>query len=126
MPSALITGGAGFIGSHLADRLLAGGWRVVAFDNLAVGRNANVAHLLERHDFTLVVGDIADRATLSQVVGDFDVEAVYHLAAVHYIPFCEAQPFEAMRINVLGTQAVIDAALTTPAMRTAHAWPGDV
>jgi len=126
MRSALITGGAGFIGSHVADRLLADGWGVVAFDNLAVGREANVAHLLQRQDFSLVRGDIADRAALAQIVGDFNVNVVIHLAAVHYIPFCAAEPYEAIRINVLGTQAVIDAALAGQVGKIVFASTGDV
>src|SRR6266850_2998436 len=108
--SALITGGAGFIGSHVADRLLAAGWRVAAFDNFAIGRRENVAHLESHPAFTLIDGDIADRAALARIVTDADVDTIFHLAAVHYIPFCTANPYEAMRINVLGTQAVIDAA----------------
>jgi UDP-glucose 4-epimerase len=108
--TALVTGGAGFIGSHLADRLLAEGWRVVAFDNLAIGRRANVAHLEGHARFELIEGDIGDADRLARIVADATVTTIFHLAAVHYIPFCAAHPFEALRVNTLGTQAVIDAA----------------
>jgi UDP-glucose 4-epimerase len=124
--TAMITGGAGFIGSHLADKLLARGWRVVAFDNLAIGRLSNVAHLTGRREFTLVQGDIADAQTLRKLVAEFQVEAIFHLAAVHYIPFCDAQPFEAIRVNVLGTQAVIDAVAAGPVCRIVFASTSDV
>ena len=124
--SALITGGAGFIGSHIADRLLALGHRVVAFDNFAIGRENNIAHLRSNPAFSLVRGDITDRDALSRLVKDNAVDVIFHLAAVHYIPFCTAHPYEAMRINVLGTQAVIDAAAAGPTERLVFASTSDV
>ena len=124
--TALITGGAGFIGSHLADRLLARGWTVVAFDNLAIGRRANVAHLSGESRFSLVEGDIADAAVLRRLVSERGVEAIFHLAAVHYIPYCNAQPLEAMRVNVLGTQAVVDAAAAGGVRRLVFTSTSDV
>ncbi|MBI4221023.1 MAG: SDR family NAD(P)-dependent oxidoreductase [Chloroflexi bacterium] len=107
---ALITGGAGFIGSHLADRLLATGWRVVAVDDLSVGRAQNVRHLLGDDRFTLVVADVGNVVALERALAPFHVDAVFHLAAIHYIPYCNDHPSEAIRINVLGTQSVIDLA----------------
>ncbi len=124
--AALVTGGAGFIGSHLADRLLTRGWRVIAFDNMAIGRESNVAHLREEHKFSLVQGDIADHETLRKLVAEFQVEAIFHLAAVHYIPYCNAHPFDAMRVNVLGTQAVVDAATGGPVNRIVFTSTSDV
>jgi UDP-glucose 4-epimerase len=121
-----VTGGAGFIGSHLADRLLAGGWTVIALDNLAIGRLANVAHLRQHPGFTLALGDVTDRALVARLVRDCDVRAIFHLAAVHYIPFCNEQPYEAMRINVLGTQAVIDAAVAHGTARIVFTSTSDV
>jgi UDP-glucose 4-epimerase len=109
--SVLITGGAGFIGSHVADRLLAEGSRVVALDNLAVGRLGNIGHLGTNPAFTLILGDVVDRELVIRIVKEFGVDAVIHLAAVHYIPFCNAHPYDAFRINVLGTQSVADAAV---------------
>src|SRR4051812_6487227 len=124
--TALITGGAGFIGSHLADRLLADDWTVVAYDNLAIGRRANVEHLIRHPRFTLALGDINDRAALIELAIAHRIDVVYHLAAVHYIPFCNANPYEAMRINVLGTQAVIDAAVAASARKIMFASTSDV
>jgi UDP-glucose 4-epimerase len=124
--TALITGGAGFIGSHVADRLLADGWRVVAFDNFAIGRRSNVAHLEHDERFVLLEGDITDRPRLAAMVKEHGIQTVFHLAAVHYIPFCNANPFEALRINLLGTQAVIDAAIGGSAQRIVFASTSDV
>jgi UDP-glucose 4-epimerase len=123
---ALVTGGAGFIGSHLADRLLADGWDVVAIDNLAIGRLSNVAHLRQHPRFRFVEGDIVDRDRLVTLAMDRPPATMFHLAAVHYIPFCNEHPFEAIRINVLGTQAVIDAAVAAGARRIVFASTSDV
>lgn len=108
---ALITGGAGFIGSHLADKLLADGWQVIAFDNLSIGRLENIAHLKAHPRFSVMLGDIADLDVLERIVKDFGVEVIFHMAAIHYIPYCNQHPYQAIRINVLGTQAVVDSAV---------------
>src|ERR1051325_10800814 len=109
--SALITGGAGLLGSDLARQLLADGWTVAAVDNLAIGRMENIAHLQGRSDFRFIPGDIVDREFLIDTTRSLGVDTIFHLAAVHYIPFCNAHPYEAFRINALGTQAVADAAV---------------
>jgi UDP-glucose 4-epimerase len=75
----LVTGGAGFIGSHLADHLLARGDSVIALDNLSTGRHANVEHLLGRPDFEFVLGSILNADLVDDVVSR--VDAVFHLAA---------------------------------------------
>jgi UDP-glucose 4-epimerase len=77
----LITGGAGFIGSHLAERLLADGHHVVALDELSTGRRDNVAHLLARGGsaFQLVRDSVENEATVNTLMSE--VDAVYHLAA---------------------------------------------
>jgi UDP-glucose 4-epimerase len=124
--SALITGGVGFIGSHLADRLLADGWTVTAVDNLAIGRRENIAHLRGRSDFRFIPGDIVDREFLIETTRAFDVDTIFHLAAVHYIPFCNAHPYEAFRINALGTQAVADAAVANGVTKVILASTSDV
>jgi UDP-glucose 4-epimerase len=124
--TAVITGGAGFIGSHLADRLLGAGWRVVALDNLMIGRRANVAHLDREPRFSLVEGDVGDRDAVVRLVQDVGADTIFHLAAVHYIPYCTAHPFEALRINVLGTQAVVDAAAAGGVRRIVFTSTSDV
>lgn len=77
---ALITGGAGFIGSHLADHLLMSGWRVTALDDLSTGKVENVAHLEGTDTFRLVVGSAADRSLITELAPE--VTTVFHLAAV--------------------------------------------
>ena len=72
----LITGGAGFVGSHLCDRLLADGHHVIAMDNLITGSRANVAHLVNHPQFELVLHNVAQRIALSQ-----PVSVVLHFAS---------------------------------------------
>jgi UDP-glucose 4-epimerase len=105
--TVLVTGGAGFIGSHLADRLVAQGSPVTVLDDLRTGRVANIRHLLDHEGFELKVGDLRDPAVLRAVAdrGTFDV--IYHLAAIHYIPECVAHPVDTLSVNVVGTQALL-------------------
>ncbi|HUS57688.1 MAG TPA: GDP-mannose 4,6-dehydratase, partial [Planctomycetota bacterium] len=70
MQSILITGGAGFIGSHLAERLLAGGHRVVVIDDLSTGRKENICHLLSNTNFKFVVGSILDETLMAPLVDE--------------------------------------------------------
>ena len=76
MPRAVVTGGAGFLGSHLCDALRARGWEVVAVDNFLTGRAANVAHLADDAGFTLVEHDVIDGIPVGG-----PVDAVLHLAS---------------------------------------------
>lgn len=124
--TVLVTGGAGFIGSHVVDCLLAQGRRVVAIDNLRSGSVANVRHLHGREGFRLETGDLRDEAFLTRVVelGPFDT--VYHLAALHYIPDCAARPAETLSVNVVGTQALLDRLNQCPPRRFLFASTGDV
>ncbi|MDI7276426.1 MAG: SDR family NAD(P)-dependent oxidoreductase, partial [Anaerolineae bacterium] len=105
---ALVTGGAGFIGSHLVDALLAQGWEVVALDNLSTGRRCNIAHLAGERRFRFVEGDVCDERLVEQLTRGSDV--VYHLAALVGVQFVVERPIEGMRTNVLGTDNVLSAA----------------
>jgi UDP-glucose 4-epimerase len=100
----LITGGAGFIGSHLADRLVSGGDEVLAIDNLATGRGGNVT---DREGFSLVEGSIADRDLLDRTIDEFAPDAIAHAAASYKDPDAWA---EDARTNALGTANVVEAA----------------
>ncbi|HEY6638972.1 MAG TPA: NAD-dependent epimerase/dehydratase family protein [Solirubrobacterales bacterium] len=100
----LITGGGGFIGSHLAERLLGEGHEVLAIDNFATGRRDNLA---ERDGLTLVEGSIADRETLDDAFDSFGPDAVAHAAASYKDPEAWA---EDARTNTLGTANVVEAA----------------
>ena len=70
---ALITGGAGFIGSHLADHLIANGDEVIALDNLSTGRHGNIEHLIGRPDFEFVLGSILNADLVDDCVSRADV-----------------------------------------------------
>lgn len=107
MDSVLITGGAGFIGRWLAKRCLEAGHAVCIVDNLSTGRIENLMELEGRFEF--VQADIRDTAQLVEYMRRNAVQVVYHLAALHYIPFCEAHPYETFEVNVLGTLSVLEA-----------------
>ena len=77
----LVTGGAGFIGSHLDDALIARGHHVTVVDNLVLGRKENIAHLLENPNFKFEEVDILDAAAIHRVFEEGQFEMVYHLAA---------------------------------------------
>ena len=103
---ALITGGAGFIGSHLAESLLADGWEVFVLDNLSTGAHANVEHLRERPGFHLVVDSVLAPSVVSELVYKCDV--VYHLAAAVGVRLIVEQPVLTMVTNVQGTETVLE------------------
>jgi nucleoside-diphosphate-sugar epimerase len=103
---ALITGGAGFIGSHLAELLLADGVEVYALDDLSTGSERNIAHLKERPDFHLVVDSVLSPALVSELVHKCDF--VYHLAAAVGVRLIVEQPVHTMVTNVQGTETVLE------------------
>jgi UDP-glucose 4-epimerase len=103
---ALVTGGAGFIGSHLADRLLADGWEVWALDDLSTGSRDNVVHLLERDDFHLVVDSVLSPSVVNELVHKCDV--VYHLAAAVGVRLIVEEPVHTLVTNVQGTETVLE------------------
>ena len=104
--SALITGGAGFIGSHLAELLLDAGWEVFALDDLSTGSERNVAHLRERRDFHLVVDSVLKSSVVNELVHRCDV--VYHLAAAVGVRLIVEQPVHTLVTNIQGTENVLD------------------
>ena len=104
--SALITGGAGFIGSHLAERLLADGWEVFALDDLSTGSERNVAHLRERRDFHLVVDSVLKSSVVNELVHRCDV--VFHLAAAVGVRLIVEEPVRTLVTNIQGTETVLD------------------
>lgn len=104
----LITGGAGFIGSHLAEALLAAGHSVTAIDNLSTGSRGNVEHLLERPPFQLVVEDVLNEACISRLVSQADV--VFHLAAAVGVKWIIDHPLLSIRTNLHATEVVLEQA----------------
>jgi UDP-glucose 4-epimerase len=106
-PSALITGGAGFIGSHLCEALIARDWRVVAIDDLSTGCRDNLAALRANPDFRLVHGSASDAVIVSQLVKDAD--CVFHLAAVVGVRKVMENTVGTINRNLDATRAVFDA-----------------
>jgi UDP-glucose 4-epimerase len=103
---ALVTGGAGFIGSHLAELLLDEGWEVWVLDDVSTGSNANVAHLADRPDFHLVVESVLSPSVVSELVHKCDI--VYHLAAVVGVQLIVEQPGHTLLTNIQGTENVLE------------------
>jgi UDP-glucose 4-epimerase len=103
---ALVTGGAGFIGSHLSELLLADGWEVFVLDDVSTGSLENIAHLRDRPDFHLVVDSVLSPAIVNELVYKCDV--VYHLAAAVGVRLIVEQPVHTMVTNVQGTETVLD------------------
>lgn len=106
--NVLITGGAGFIGSHLADACIEQGDTVTVLDDLSTGRIENVAHLLGHSRFRFVDGSITDPVLVDRCVEESD--AVYHVAAAVGMRLVVSSPLHTFRTNVGGTQIVLDAA----------------
>jgi UDP-glucose 4-epimerase len=103
----LVTGGAGFIGSHLSDALLARGEQVIALDNLSTGSEANVAQNLANASFQFRPGSITDQILVDELVEQADI--VVHLAAAVGVKLILERPLEALITNIKGTEVVIEA-----------------
>jgi UDP-glucose 4-epimerase len=103
---ALVTGGAGFIGSHLSELLLSSGWEVYALDDLSTGSLANVEHLRDRREFHLVVDSVLKPAVVNELVHKCDV--VFHLAAAVGVRLIVEQPVHTLVTNLEGTEIVLD------------------
>ncbi len=104
----LITGGAGFIGSHLAERLLAAGYQVFALDDLSTGSIDNIDHLIGRRGFDYRIGSVTDAPLVAELVDRCD--ATVHLAAAVGVRLIVEQPVHTIHTNIHGTQVVLDAA----------------
>lgn len=104
----LITGGAGFIGSHLAERLLGAGDRVVVLDDLSTGSMANIAHLVGRAGFAHRIGSVMDAPLVAELVDLCDVTV--HLAAAVGVQLIIDRPTATIETNVRGTEVVLGAA----------------
>lgn len=105
----LITGGGGFIGSHLTDALLARGHKVTVVDSLATGRLPNLAHAFKYPNFNFVQASIFDELQMDKLVYEHDV--VVHLAAAVGVKLIVEQPLRSLTTNIRGSEIVIEAAL---------------
>ncbi|HEY3541068.1 MAG TPA: NAD-dependent epimerase/dehydratase family protein [Gaiellaceae bacterium] len=104
--SVLITGGAGFIGSHLAELLLDAGHEVFVLDDLSTGSERNVAHLRDRRDFHLVVDSVLKTSVVNELVHRCDV--VFHLAAAVGVRLIVEEPVHTLVTNIQGTENVLE------------------
>lgn len=102
---ALVTGGAGFIGSHLSEHLLHSGHEVTVVDDLSTGRMANIEHLLERRDFRFVLDTVRDEQTMHLLIQDCDV--IFHLAAAVGVQLIVNDPVRTIETNIHGSEVVL-------------------
>ena len=108
MATHLITGGAGFIGSHLADYLLERGEKVVVIDNLTTGRYSNIEHLEGRSGFRCYIEDVRHEQLIDELIRDCD--RVYHLAASVGVRLIIDKPTESLINNIVSTERVLRSA----------------
>ena len=104
----LVTGGAGFIGSHLADSLIARGNHVVALDNFSTGSTSNIKHITK--NFEIIDGDIRNAELINDTIKD--VELVFHMAAALGVKTILESPLESISTNIAGSEVVLNSAAT--------------
>lgn len=105
----LITGGAGFIGSHLAEALLQRGNDVTIIDNLSTGRFENIAHLVDHPRFHFAIESITNEVVMDRLVSECNL--IFHLAAAVGVRLIVDRPVHTIETNIMGTEAVLKAAL---------------
>ena len=106
--NVLVTGGAGFIGSHLCDLLLERGHRVIALDNISTGRYENIEHLIGRPDFEFVLGSVLNGDLVDDLAARADV--IFHLAAAVGVHLIVQKPLESLATNIRGSEIVFEKA----------------
>jgi len=106
---ALVTGGAGFIGSHLAEALLGRGYEVTVIDNLSTGRFENISHLIQQPTFHFVHDHINNEIVMDRLISDCDL--IFHLAAAVGVMLIVEKPVHTLETNLLGTESVLRIAL---------------
>ncbi len=104
----LITGGAGFIGSHLAEALLSADHRVTVVDDLSTGRFQNIEHLVEHPKFRFAIDTITNQVVMDRLVSECDL--IFHLAAAVGVRLIVERPVHTIETNVMATEAVLQAA----------------
>jgi UDP-glucose 4-epimerase len=112
-PAALITGGAGFIGSHLTERLLERDWTVSVLDDLSTGAIANLGAVAEHPRLRIHTGSVTDAAVVRQAASDANV--IVHLAAAVGVQLIIDEPVRTIETNIRGTECVLGAAISTGA-----------
>lgn len=105
----LVTGGAGFIGSHLTERLISEGHSVVGLDDFSTGRRENLSLVTPHPNFTLIEGSVLDLPLVSKLVAEADV--VFHMAAAVGVKLIMDEPSRSILTNITGTENVLKAAI---------------
>lgn len=113
----LVTGGCGFVGAQLVRQLVDNGHEVVVLDDLSLGQPENLGPAQGHIDLAVV--DIRDSLAVADALACHRPEIVIHLAAIHFIPACDADPKRCIDVNAGGTQAVLDACAATDSVRCA-------
>jgi UDP-glucose 4-epimerase len=108
-----VTGGAGFIGSHLCERAVKNGHYVVCLDNYYTGRKENISHLRGHKNFKSIQCDIMDRSKIEKIFKEESIDLVYHYAAVVGVKRTLEKPKEVLDVNIKGTENVFEAALSS-------------
>jgi UDP-glucose 4-epimerase len=103
----LVTGGAGFIGSHLVKHLVTLNHNVLVIDNLSFGKRESIPQT--RSNLRFVEGDITNKNLLVSLINEFRPEIVIHLAALHFIPYCNDHPAKTIETNIIGTRYLLEA-----------------
>ncbi len=106
MKKILVTGGAGFIGSAVIAHLQKAGHEIFVIDNLSFG-NRDFIKIDDAHFFN---ADILDEKRMDEIIGGIKPQYIIHLAAIHFIPYCNQHPFESSNINIRGTIHILKAA----------------
>lgn len=101
----LITGGAGFVGSHLADKLIGEGHQITVIDDLSTGRYSNIAHLEENSNFRLIIDTVLNAALVEELIRDTD--RVYHMASAVGVRLIMEQPVKTIETIFHGTDVVL-------------------
>ncbi len=123
---AIVTGGAGFIGSFLCEKLLERGQDVVCIDNYSTGLKENIAHLIKSENFKAIECDIRDKNNLIKIFNDEIADIVYHLAAVVGVKRTLENPREVWDVAVKGTKNVLEAARNSSCKKVVNASSSEV
>lgn len=102
----LITGGSGFIGSHLVEKLLKAGHKVSVIDNLSTGKFSNIKPFLKNQKFSYIIDTILNRSILKRLVEEHD--QVYHMAAAVGVKYIIDNPLQSLKVNITGTDNVLE------------------
>ncbi len=126
MSHALVTGGAGFIGSHLCEELLKEGNRVISIDNFATGASSNISHLGGNSEFESIKCDILDREKTEKILKENTIDTVFHYAAVVGVKRTLENPMDVLNVNIEGTRSILEAALNAGCRKVVYASSSEV